>query len=101
MRTAPGGVRKGAGGGPGGRLVGELARQNDSRPDSRRVDETLATIASTYEEPSQVVELYQRDPQLMSSLQNRVLEDQVADWVVGHAQASEQQLSFTEAMRPT
>jgi trigger factor len=84
-----------------GMLIGELARQNDIRPDSRRVAETLATIASTYEEPSQVVELYQRDPQLMSSLQNRVLEDQVADWVVGHAQASEQQLSFTEAMRPT
>ncbi len=82
-----------------GMLIGELARQNDIRPDSRRVAETLATIASTYEEPSQVVELYQRDPQLMSSLRNRVLEDQVADWVVGHAQATEQQLSFTEAMR--
>jgi len=83
-----------------GMLIGELARQNDIRPDSRRVAETLATIASTYEEPEQVVELYQRDPQLMSSLQNRVLEDQVADWVAGHAQANEQQLSFTEAMRP-
>lgn len=83
-----------------GILIGELARQNDIRPDSRRVAETLATIASTYEEPTQVVELYQRDPQLMNSLQNRVLEDQVADWVVGHAKASEQQLSFTEAMRP-
>ncbi len=83
-----------------GMLIGELARQNDIRPDSRRVAETLATIASTYEEPEQVVELYQRDPQLMSSLQNRVLEDQVADWVAGHAQATEQQLSFTEAMRP-
>jgi trigger factor len=83
-----------------GMLIGELARQNDIRPDSRRVAETLATIASTYEEPEQVVELYQRDPQLMGSLQNRVLEDQVADWVAGHAQATEQQLSFTEAMRP-
>jgi trigger factor len=83
-----------------GLLIGELARQNDIRPDSRRVAETLATIASTYEEPEQVVELYQRDPQLMSSLQNRVLEDQVAEWVVGHAQASEQTLSFSEAMRP-
>jgi trigger factor len=83
-----------------GMLIGELARQNDIRPDSRRVAETLATIASTYEEPEQVVELYQRDPQLMNSLQNRVLEDQIADWVAGHAQATEQQLSFTEAMRP-
>ena len=83
-----------------GMLIGELARQNDIRPDSRRVAETLGTIASTYEEPERVVELYQRDPQLMNSLHNRVLEDQVAEWVAGHAQATEQPLSFSEAMRP-
>jgi len=83
-----------------GMLIGELARQNEIRPDSRRVAETLATIASTYEEPQQVVELYQRDPQLMNQLQNRVLEDQVAEWVATQAKTSEQQVSFSEAMRP-
>ncbi|MBS0558262.1 MAG: trigger factor [Proteobacteria bacterium] len=82
-----------------GVLIGELARQNDIRPDGRRVAELLATIASTYEEPAQVVELYQRDPQLMGGLQNRVMEDQVAEWVAAHAQTTEQELSFNEAMR--
>ena len=60
----------------------------------------MASIASTYEEPERVVELYQRDPQLMSSLQNRVLEDQIAEWVAEHANVSKQTLSFSEAMRP-
>ena len=83
-----------------GVLVGEIARQNGVRLDNRRVAEALASIATTYEEPQQVVELYQRDPNLMSSLQNRVLEDQVADWIAEHAQTTEQQLTFTEAMRP-
>jgi trigger factor len=83
-----------------GVLVGEIARQNGIRLDNRRVAETLTTIASTYEEPQQVVELYQRDPNLMSSLQNRVLEDQVADWIAEHAQTTEQHLTFNEAMRP-
>jgi trigger factor len=83
-----------------GVLVGEIARQNGIRLDNRRVAESLATIASTYEEPQQVVELYQRDPNLMSGLQNRVLEDQVADWIAEHAQTTEQQLTFNEAMRP-
>ena len=82
-----------------GVLIGELARQNDIRPDSRRVAELLATIASTYEEPAQVVELYQRDPQLMGGLQNRVMEDQVAEWVAAHAQTTEQIMTFNEAMR--
>lgn len=83
-----------------GLLVGELARQNNVRVDNRRVAEALASIASTYEEPERVVELYQRDPQLMNSLQNRVLEDQIAEWVTEHAQVSTQTLSFSEAMRP-
>jgi trigger factor len=83
-----------------GVLVGEIARQNGIRLDNRRVAESLATIASTYEEPERVVELYQRDPNLMSGLQNRVLEDQVTDWIAERAHATEQQLTFNEAMRP-
>jgi trigger factor len=84
-----------------GVLVGELARANNIRLDNRRVAETLASFASTYEEPERVVELYQRDPQLMSGLQSRVMEDQVADWIADHAKVTEQTLSFGEAMRPT
>jgi trigger factor len=83
-----------------GLLIGELARQNEIRLDPRRVSEALATIASTYEEPEKVVELYSRDPQLMNALQNRVIEDQVVEWMADHAKHSEQQLSFTEVMRP-
>lgn len=84
-----------------GVLVGEIARANNIRLDNRRVAETLASFASTYEEPERVVELYQRDPQLMSGLQSRVMEDQVADWIADHAKVSEQPLSFGEAMRPS
>jgi trigger factor len=81
-------------------LLGEIARQNAIAPDPRRVNEMLATIASTYEEPEKVVELYARDAELMGSLRNRVVEDQVVDWVVEHAKVAEQRLSFTELMQP-
>jgi trigger factor len=83
-----------------GLLISELARQNGIRLDSSRVSDALATIASTYEEPEKVVELYTRDPQLMSALQNRVIEDQAVEWLAEHAKHSEQQLSFSEVMRP-
>ena len=36
----------------------------------------------------------------MSALQNRVMEDQVVEWIAEHAKGSEQQLSFNEVMRP-
>ena len=84
----------------GGVLLAEIARQNDIRIDSRRVADALTSIASTYEEPDQVVELYTRDPQMMSGLQSRVLEDQVVDWIAAHAKVSDQTLSFSDVMRP-
>ncbi|HJT96914.1 MAG TPA: trigger factor [Rhodanobacteraceae bacterium] len=83
-----------------GFLLAELGRQNEVRLDQRRVSEALATIASTYEEPEKVVELYTRDPQLMQGLQSRVMEDQVVEWVAEHAKLTEQPLSFNEVMRP-
>ena len=83
-----------------GLLVGEVARQNNLRLDSRRLNETLQLIASTYEDPQQVIDLYRNDPNLMSSLRNRVMEEQVIDWIAERADATEKALSFSELMRP-
>ena len=83
-----------------GLLVGEIARQNNLKLDPARVRETMNLIASTYEDPNQVIELYRNDPNLMSNLQNRVMEEQVIDWIAERADATEQVLSFTEVMRP-
>ena len=82
-----------------GLLVGEVARRNQLRLDPKRLNETLRLIASTYEEPEQVIELYRNDPQLMSGLQARVMEEQVIDWIAERAQHTEQALSFQEAIR--
>jgi trigger factor len=83
-----------------GLLVGEIARQNNLKLDPARVRETMNLIASTYEDPNQVIELYRNDPNLMGNLQNRVMEEQVIDWIAERADATEQVLSFTEVMRP-
>jgi trigger factor len=81
-------------------LVGEVARQNDLRLDNARLNETLQLIASTYEDPQQVIELYRNDPNLMSSLRSRVMEEQVIDWIAERADATEKAMSFSELMRP-
>lgn len=82
-----------------GLLVGEVARRNELRLDPKRLNETLRLIASTYEEPEQVIEMYRNDPQLMQGLQARVMEEQVIDWIAERAQHTEQALSFQEAIR--
>ncbi|MEG2804790.1 trigger factor [Stenotrophomonas sp.] len=82
-----------------GLLVGEVARKNDLRLDPKRLNETMRLIASTYEEPEQVIEMYRNDPQLMGGLQNRVMEEQVIDWIAERAQHTEEPLSFQDAIR--
>ncbi len=83
-----------------GLLLREIGRNHGIRPDEKRVSQTVATIASTYEEPQKVVELYASDPQLLDGVRNSVLEDQVAEWVAEHATATERELSFDEVMHP-
>ncbi|MGH8074573.1 MAG: trigger factor, partial [Lysobacter sp.] len=82
-----------------GLLVGEVARRNELKLDPKRVNETLQLIASTYEEPQQVIDLYRQDQQLMQGLQGRVMEEQVIDWIAERAQHTEQAMSFSDAIR--
>ncbi|MFT4179918.1 MAG: trigger factor [Thermomonas sp.] len=81
-----------------GLLVGEIARRNELRLEPARLNETMRLIASTYEQPEQVIALYRNDPQLMAGLQNRVMEEQVIDWIAERAQHTEKALTFQEAI---
>ena len=80
-------------------LVGEVARQNKLTLDNKRLTETMQLIVSTYEDPAQVIELYRSDANLMSGLRNRVMEEQVIDWIAERAKATEKNVSFAELMR--
>jgi trigger factor len=79
-------------------LVGEVARRNELRLDPRRLNELLRLIASTYEEPQQVIDLYRNDPQLMQGLQARAMEEQVIDWIAERAVHTDRALTFQEAI---
>ncbi|EWG14673.1 trigger factor [Xylella fastidiosa subsp. morus] len=82
-----------------GLLVGEIAGRNRLRLDPMRVTETLHLIASTYEEPEEVFQMYRNDPKLMEGVQSLVMEEQVIEWIADRAQKTEQVLSFQEAIQ--
>ncbi|MGA7296814.1 MAG: trigger factor [Rhodanobacteraceae bacterium] len=83
-----------------GLLFNKIARDNEIRVDDQRVGKALAAIASTYEEPEQVVEVYQNNHELMASLRNRVLEEQVAEWVAEKGKCVDKSMSFNELLKP-
>lgn len=81
-----------------GFLLAEIARQHELEVDPERVRTRIGEIAETYDSPSEVVELYRQNPQMMGQIENSVLEEQVVDWVLEHAKVSDREMSFKELM---
>jgi trigger factor len=81
-----------------GMVLNELARKNQMKLDNKRVIDALQAIASTYEDPREVMQMYGKDRNLMQSLQGRVMEEQVADWIAEKAQAKTISRSFAEVI---
>ena len=83
-----------------GFLLAEIARQQSLEIDDSRVQAKITEIAETYENPAEIVQYYQSNPQLLDSIQNMVLEEQVMDWVLDSAKAEDKPMSFKELMEP-
>ena len=81
-----------------GLLLAELARQNNIIIDGVRVRKAIETVAETYEQPLEVVQMYYGNQQLLESVENIVLEEQVVDWVVDKAKVSDESMTFKEVI---
>jgi trigger factor len=84
-----------------GLLLQEIAQQQNLRLDENRVRAALSAIASTYEDPTEVVQMYQQDQRLMQSLRSRVMDEQVAEWIADHAKTTRVERSFQELLQPS
>ncbi len=83
-----------------GLLLNEIAMQNQIRLDDQRVRTAMAAVASTYENPQEVLQLYQQDERLLNNLRARVMDEQVAEWVADHAKVNQIERSFVEVLQP-
>jgi trigger factor len=81
-----------------GLLMGELAQQNEIRIDSGKVREAIETIANTYEQPAEVLQLYYGNQQLMQQVESSVLEEQVVDWVLENAKVTPTAMTFKDVI---
>jgi trigger factor len=77
-----------------GLIMAEVVKVNAIEPDPARVQTTLEEIASTYEDPQQVISYYRSNPEQRAAVENLVREDQVVDWVLGQVQVVEEQSTF-------
>ena len=83
-----------------GVIVSEVVKVEKLTPDEDRVRERVNEIASTYDQPKEVVDYYYSQQELLSSVEAVVLEDQVTELVLSKAKVSEEALSYEEAIKP-
>jgi len=81
-----------------GLLIGQIIKDNKVEVDQARVDALIETTASAYEDPSEVVEYYKNNKELLQQIQNLALEEQAIDTILTKAKVKEVKKSFDEVM---
>jgi trigger factor len=59
----------------------------------------IEEIASTYQEPKEVIEYYSSNQELMAGVESAVLEDQVVDHIISQAKVSEVETNYDEIIK--
>ncbi|GAB4192693.1 MAG: trigger factor [Wenzhouxiangellaceae bacterium] len=82
-----------------GYLFGELAQRNDIQLDQRKVVQAIERVASTYDDPQQVIELYMKEQQLLQNVQQQVMEEQIVEWSLEQVAAEDEAMAFSQLIR--
>ncbi len=82
-----------------GLLFQEVVKKNDLKADAAKVEEKIQEIASTYEQPEEVVAHFNSNPEQKAQIESSVLEDAVVDFVLSQAKVTEKQVKYEEAVQ--
>lgn len=83
-----------------GLVVGEIVRAREIRAEPADVRQEVETLASTYQEPQQVIDYYYGNPEMLQNVEGLVLEKAVTKSILEVATVSETRSSFKEIMNP-
>ncbi|WP_049721623.1 trigger factor [Gilvimarinus polysaccharolyticus] len=83
-----------------GLIVGEVVKSAKIKPDAKAVRGMVEEIASTYEEPQEVIDYYYSQRQMLAGVESAVLEDQVVEYILEKAEVTETTSTYDEIMQP-
>jgi trigger factor len=84
-----------------GLVIAEVVKAHDIKVDKDRVREVVEDMASTYEQPQDVIDYYYSNKEHLASVESLTLENQVVDWVMEHAAVEDEAATFEELTSPT
>ena len=81
-----------------GLLVSAVIEEKNLVVDREQVKVKVDEICAPYERPEEIRKLYFQNPQLISQVENAVMEGQVVDWLVSQAKLEKKVTNFAELM---
>lgn len=83
-----------------GMIFQAFVRQHELKPDQDKVEEKINEIASTYEDPDEVINYYKNNQEQRQQVESAVLEDQVVDLALEQAKVKEKKYKYEDAVKP-
>ncbi len=81
-----------------GLVVAELVKANALHAKPEQLDAHIDELAASYERPEEVVRWYKSDNRRLAEVEAIVIENNVADFVLGQAKVTDKSVSFEELM---
>ena len=83
-----------------GLIVNAIVEKNNMVVDADRVREKIEEIASSYEQPEQLVNYYYSNEEQLKQVQSLVMEEQVVESILSEAEVTDQEMPYEEAIKP-
>ena len=81
-----------------GLILSEMIAKRQLKADPEKVRSTIEEMASTYQDPEEVVNYYYSNQEQLSSVESKVLEDEVVEKLLEGANIKESECSYQEAI---
>ncbi len=79
-----------------GLIIAEIVRANGITADASRIRAAVEEMASTYEQPQEVIDYYYGDRKRLAPVESLVLEEQVVDWALGQMTVEDEAMTFAQ-----
>ena len=81
-----------------GLVMSEFVTRNELQADADQVRETIEEMASTYQDPQEVIDYYYSNQEQLSAVESKVLEDQAVEKLLQSANITDKECTYQEAI---
>ncbi len=83
-----------------GMILAEVAKMSELKIDMDMVKSRVEEMGQDYDDPSEFVQYYMSNQELLRGVETLVMEDLVVDWVADQAKISTTKSTFDKVMNP-